>query len=591
MADFRIDAPKLLKAAKRAYNDHAGFRASYQFARGELAGPWFGLGEVPQTRWDVQSDEPGTECPVSLIDELIDTYLPNLTGPQMKAILQPVRPSLRGWATLRQAKLNLTLKLIDFANVDRLVVQDMLMSGMGCYRTGIRAGSDLLQVSRRLSAQIQEGDPFVKRISPIDIIRDPEARDPSEERFYGHIYTVEREYAQELGICDPDVLEQLEPLSHSNIRKGNGPAGNDDLDIIDQVELIDLIVFKGGKAYEMTLAPWDNGPEKFVIEPREYDGCELGMLEFVGLHTVNECVRGKAPAQKIMDLHLATKEMARKMVRQSLKHKRVNIYRQDQSDTVEDIRVAGEEDFVAGDPDAHAPVEQGGILQGMQEAYGWMRQESNKSSANVQLLGGRGMGGRGTATGDSILQGNATAILQWSREQVNASRVRVLQRLSDYEDTYEGQPQTIAETIETGDEVEFLYDPATREGRWHEYNHSILVTTTSSQDTNSKQRRLVEMMQSGPQFLMAVAQMGGDVEAAADLIAREFEIEEFSEVFKTSTSQQIDQAMAQQVAPPGQPVAARTLRGGKATPMGRPGMGPTGALNLTRSDLAATVPQ
>lgn len=582
------DAKKVSEAAKTAYAEMDWYREVYKIARDEFAGPWHYNSHLASNRWEVGSlgGVGSTQMPINLIDELIGTYIPNLCGTEITAKLTAERTSLRGWATLRQAKLNQQLKSMEFASTDRLVVHDAMLSGMGIYRVGVNQGSDMLHMNGRLGARTKQGESWVRRVSPRCSIRDPESDNYDKDRFQGEIYTVEREWAMSLGICNNDVLEQMDCTHELAPVDADGP-NKEALALVDMIQLVDMVVFKGGKAYEMTIPAWGHGPDdQFVIDPREYDGCELGMFEYLTLQNINDRTIGKSPVQTLMDLHLALVAIAKRNVEAALRLKRNFIFRQDQADQVEDLRTAPQDGFIAGDPSGVLPVVQGGVTEEGKLAYDFLRGMANSASPNIDLTSGKGTGAN-TATLASILQGNSTVIIQGSKELVSNSRINIIRRLSDYEDTYQGPASNITHAMPDGKKIELTYDPAARQGEWSDFNHDVGVTTSQAQEPNMKQARVAQVMTAAPMFLEAVAQLQGNMQAASDMIANQFVIPEFSDIFPTPQAQQIDQAMGQMVPGPVQPAGARVLKGGKAAPMGA---NPSAPINQIRSDYAGSTP-
>lgn len=573
-----LKAQKLNTACKTAFKQLGWFREVYCTARDQMAGPWHFNEMAAADRWSAgKLTEDSTQMPINLLDELVTAYLPNLTGSQITVKITAKRPSLKGWAALRALKLNHELQMMNFADLDRQVVQDAMLSGQGCFRIGINQGSDVLHLNHRIAARIQPGQSFVKRVSPMRIIRDPEAMDEDSQRFYGEIYRVEKDWAMMMGIFDNDVFGSLKTSAETR-RLDDGTKASEELDIVETVELIDLTIFRNGKAFEMTLPMWETGHEdKFLIEPRESDACELGVLEFLTFQNVNERIIGKSPAQSIMDLHLAMAKMGRRAIEQILAHKRNGVYKQDQSDLADELRTAAPEEWIAGDPTAVAQIISGGMTKEAEIGIQFMRQESNRVSANPQVSG---TGGNSeTATESSILAGKSQVILQSVRERVNASRERVMMRLSNYEDTYQGQPQTLTHDTPDGQAIEMIYDPSTREGKWTDFNHDIKVTTTQAQEPNMRQARMIQVMQAGPAFIGAAMQTGGDPSAAADFVTKEFDCPSFGEIYPTPMGQQIDAAMGQMVQPPQQAQGQRQIKGGKSK-----------MINQVRSDMAPGVP-
>jgi len=570
-----ITPRRVLDVLKRAYNHLQAHRSVYYTARAQFAGPWHGSAHDPLTRWDpVAKGAAVPFCsPVNRMSEMLEAYLPNLTGTSFDTTLTPQRAQLKNWALLRQLRINQVLRTAGVAEVDEAVVQDAVLSGQGCYLVGLNAGSDMLQVSGALSDRIEPNTPFVTRIPPSCVIKDPTAgSDQTRGQFAGHIYVCERQRAIDLGL-DADLVQQLPCAYDAASRMVDDPAWKDttghiDDWLFDHVLLVDVILYSGQKAYKATLPPW-GGPEFWLCEPQEWTGADKGRYEWLTLRSVNDVVAPKSPAQDLMDMHLACAQAAGKMVRQILKTGRRYLYNPDQEDTAIEIRDGREDEWVQSDnPDVFKDLTVGGLMGEMVPGYQWLTAEAEQSTINPQQASGR-VDSSKTATGASLMAGRADRVLGSIRAKRDTALNFVARRIGMALDEGDDRKRILQRTYTVGGRsipVELLYDPARREAAFDQFDYSVQVTTVQSMDPRQKQRGMAEFMVAAPPWIQFVAMAGGNVSAAMRLMQKTYEQPEIGQIFPTQ-----DILMAEQI----MKSLAPDVMGG--------GMGPRGIQQLGKS--------
>jgi len=541
-----ITPRRVLDVLKRAYDGQRAraHRAVYYAARDEFAGPWHGSSHDPKSRWALGVKNLPFTAPVNRMSEMVEAYLPNLTGTNIKSTLIPHRTQLKAWALMRELRINQVIRTTDLAQTDEAVVQDAVLSGRGTYLVGINAGTDVLQVSGALSDKIEPNTPFIVRVPPSNMILDPTAgSDQTRAQFAAHIYTVQRdlamERAQELGL-NPDLIDQLPCVEDAGSRMIDDPAftettQNADDWLFDHVCLIDVIMYSGSKAYKATLPPW-GGPEFWLSDPVEWSGADKGRYEHMTLRKVNDRVEPKSPAQDLMDMHLACAAAAGKMVRQILKTGRRYLYHPDQEDAAIDIQNGGEDELIKSEsPSVIAELEVGGLIDQMLPAYEWLTGEAEQTTINPKTATGRSDFSR-TATGSAIVAGKADKVLGSIRNKREEALNAVIRRIGMALDEGDDRTRVLQRMYLIGGRsipVELQYDPSRREGAYDQFDYETLVSTVASMEPRQRQLGITELIGVMPRFIQSVVLMGGDVSAAMRLLQRAYEQPELGQIFNT----------------------------------------------------------
>lgn len=595
-----ITPRRVLDVLKRAYQcaSARAHREVYYAARGQFAGPWHGSSHDPLTRWAPVKGKTPFAAPVNRMSEMVEAYLPNLTGPNIETTLTPQRTQLKAWAMLRELRINQVIRTADLPAVDESVVQDAVLSGRGTYLVGLNSGTDTLQVSGALADQIEPNTPFVTRVPPSCMILDPTAgSDQTRAQFSAHIYTVQRDYvlelAQEIGL-DADLVNQVPCIEDVGSRMIDDPAFNatnahrDDY-LFDHICLIDVIMYSGRKAYKATLPPWD-GADFWLIEPMEWSGADKGRYEHMTLRKVNDQVAPKSPAQDLMDLHLALAASAGKMVRQVLRAGRRYLYHPDHEDAAVDIRDGGDDELIKSEnPGVLNEIEVGGMLDSMLPAYQWMSNEAEQTTINPKLATGR-EDSSNTATGATIIAGKADKILGSIRNKRETALNAVSRRIGMALDQGDDRKRVLQKMYLIAGKsipVEFSYDPSRREGAFDQFDYMTQVSTVAAMEPRQRQLGITEFMRVMPGFIQAVAMMGGNVSAAMRLLQRAYEQPEIGQIFPTADTQMQDailKSLAPDVMGTG-PTGMQPIKSGAGA--GGGGMGKTAQI---QSDYSQRVP-
>jgi len=531
----------------------AWVRGLYSQASSLLAGPYYGAAVVQEAR------PIGSRAVLNVLATLMDAYMPQLTGDRWRIRCDPKMAGLTGDAILRGHRLTQIADEIRVAQTDRRVVMDSALCGEGVYRIGLREGADWIRVDGELH---DSGQPFVARVPPGQFTRDPLSRHWHDDRFRGDRFTCDRQWLLEMGIGDPDKVRSLPSIADQSVQRDMtspeaqiGLAG-DDLLSDDLIQLWYLEVWDGARRLEMVVPDLD-GYDGWIIEPREYMGYEAGPYECLHLYDHPDRPTGISLAARLIDLHLAIKDVSERLVDHILRTRRNMVYRTETGrETAMAIQEALDDQPIPGDPESVREVVSGGLIDQFARGLDVLLRLADSAGASLRQAAGR-EGVANTATEAHMIAGKAQNVMDMVRSPVTEARRRIVQRLSWYEDTAPVRQQVYGMQVIPGVLTNVVYDPATREGDFSDFSYDCRVESASGMDAPTKIARLSQVVQVLPPWVQLVAGLGGDIAAALRLFASEFP--EIDECFPTPQGMQAAQAMAQMAGPPPQAAGVRRV--------------------------------
>ena len=531
----RITPQRIVNAARRGWELRGWVRDNYAATVAALAGPYHGASH--------RADGMGGKQILNVLGTMCDTYLPNLLGHEFRIKCNPTVGGLSGHALMRSLRLTQMAQEMGLAQQDQRVVMDALLAGEGIWRVGLKAGSDLI----RADGEIHDpGEPFAVCVPPGQFTRDPLARHHSEARFAGDRFLADRETLLEYGIGDPDVVMRIQSITdHGEQRDPTSPTAQglvsaDDVISDDLIELWYLTLWDGTRRLEC-LVPDLTAFDKFLIEPQEYQGPEEGPYEFVNLYNHPTHATGISLAQRLLDLHYSIAEISARAVSHILKTKRNMVYDGERGqETAMAITEALDDEPIQGDPNSVAEKVTGGLIDQFQRGLDVAMSMADNAGASLLQSSGR-KGVADTATEASIIAGKAQGIMAMIRGPVEQARKNVVKRMSWYEDTAPARAQIYGVEAQPGVLTDVLYDPATREGTFSQFAYDVVVYTPTTMDESTKLARLAQLVSVMPQFIMFVAQLGGDIQAALSLFTADFP--ELNDVFPNPVAMMMAQEM------------------------------------------------
>lgn len=529
-----------------------------------------------------------TKRPINLLYQVVSTLLPQLVGKSVKVDVNARSAQLGPWGRLRQLRVERLLDEIDFPGVDEMVTLDALMGGLGIWRVGLRAGSSLYDVGGEL---FDVGQPYAARVDLDDFARDPLSRVPEEDGWRANRVRVPRQYLLDTGLIDPDAVRSLQTINAQMM--GNKPGevetltsnesgAANDRPFQDMVALWDFTLYDGDKKYTCWVA--DDRQDEFLMPIREFEGPERGPYEFLQFLQIPNNNMPASVAGQLIDLHLALAAVATKLTKQILTAKTIFTYEPNGEDTAAKVRDADDLEILAvqGGGAGVNVHELGGIINQLYPGLDMMMSMANNQGLSFQVLQGSKDVGK-TATVGQILQNNSQTILSKLRDTCLATKTRVVRQLAWYMENDPLAQEVYPVRLPGGEMIDVQWDAQAKEGDWEDFNFQVRPFNPPTIDPNADRLRFIEAMQNVAPFAQAVAQLGGNVQAAMKLVATKFDDPAWDEIFPTPEGQQMGQLLAQQ--PRGQAIGMQPA--GPAGAQANGGAGRT-MIQQQQADNAAT---
>lgn len=540
----RIEPKRIVTAARHGWYRRDWIRHNQLLAEQQLAGPYF------RTMINPEAQKIGSTQPISVLGSMIDAYLPQLVSSRWTVDCTSKLTGFQGEAAMRGLRLTHLCEELKIPAQDRLVTLDTLLCGEGMWRCGLKDGPDWVRVD---SATYDPGQPFAIRVPPGNLTTDPIARHPDERRFIGDRFIADRQVLLEAGIGDPDYISTLPNITNQQVHLDpSAPqryAGltSDALLSDDLIELWYMMVWDGNRRLEMVVANLDQ-TDRFIIEPREYEGYELGPYESVRIYEHPNDANGISLAMRLMDLHLAVQRVAERTIRHVLKTKRNPVYSEEiGKETAMAINEAADDEPIPGDPNSVKEMVTGGMIDQFQRGMTVLLNLADNAGASLQQSAGRS-GVADTATEASIIAGKANNLIQMIRGPLQQARRNIIKRLSWYEDTAPVREQLYSITVGPGLKSNVVYDPATREGNFSDFTYDCGIEFATSMDQATRLVRLQQIVAVLPNFVQMTAMFGGDIRAALNLFTKEYP--ELADIFPTGVEETLKMLMTPGMMPP-----------------------------------------
>jgi len=538
------DAAKLLRVAKAAYDhteaDH--LRKFDAYSKAQFNGRWrTKLLELNFQDWKVLQPE-------NPIREMIQTYLTHVLGEEVAPDISPLALGDQGQATLREYRIRRLLDDIAYNDEHDAAIVDSMHS-IGCTYFGIKAG----QTAMRLNDQtLDPGEAFVARIPISSLVYDPNAPSWKRKAYMGHGYVASIDVMLENGIGNEKLIRSI-PKIWDNDKYGStavhpwAQSGcRVDEYIEDQIPLWDFTFLYRGKRFRCTLPPFD-GTNEFVVPPFEDMEIEKGPYNVLELGLSTGDGIALSPAMAMMDAHLIGKAMAGRLAWEGLNTRRKVVADQgDQAFVMKLLNPNDPDGVVFTNSQNVKEVVTGGMVKELLEAYYFMQGVRKTIGPNVQLAGGQDDPGD-TATGTSLLAGNAGMAFTFWRNRINRWTAGNLERLSWSLDTETGK-ERYDFPMPNGQSVPIVWNSNTRDTSYNQFKYSIKPSVGSSMDPRQKLRSLFEIMGAIPAFMQSVLMMGGDTQAAINAIAHVSEMPELARILPTQSTMLIQQQLMQGLA-------------------------------------------
>jgi hypothetical protein len=560
-------------------------KARYRFLA-QYVGPFYAKNKMGGEAEDKKA------APLNLMFNGVTTLVPNLVSndPQVQ-VTTDMLPYRAYGSTFEKAVNHLVQKKIKLRRALRKVIIDSLFCA-GIMKVGIGSSDQTLNLDGKTW---DIGQIYADRVDLDDFVYDPMARDRDEWSFVGNRFRVPKEDLLESGQFDNAQIEKLcsrykegDFKNEVSNLSGDGRVMNEyNSDVREYVDLVEIFV---PKEQAIITLPYGNygGPQK-ILRAVEYDGPESGPFHMLGYAWVPDNVLPVPPASIWYWLHVLGNRIARKLVKQAERAKRVLAYTPAAMEDARQILDADDGDSIeVEDVNQVKEVNYGGMTEETKEFMGWVETEFSKQAGNIDLLSGTNADAP-TATQSEMLASNTNVRINDMQNIVYDFTADVCRDIGFLVHTDPLMDLTLCKRLGTGVEMQVRYTPEMREGDFFDYTFKIKPYSMARQDPNVQLKRLMEFLSQGiPALTQAALQLGPafKLENAIALVGRRMGIDELDELIDSQLlMQQLVAQMQTQPQPDGKAPGAKPQGDGGA-PMGgvRPqqpnpnGYGPVGGV-------------
>lgn len=571
------DPQKLALSAKRA-NDRMRWVRERRAGNMKLAlGPYYG----PEAAgiYEASGDR---KSPVNLIGQAIRNYHALLCPSTVANTPTAKRRMLSGEALKLGALLDQVWERQDLCRA--LVapcIKDAMFGGIGIALVGEKAGSDQLEAN---GAMVRLGEMYAERVDLNDWIIDPVARTFAERAYEGHRYRVPLEYALDCGVFKgkEELLRQLPKVGEARQSDYTGvdlfsKTNTDDKEaLFEQVELMDITIFAGDKAYQVTMgASLDRveGAEYLLVS--DYSGPPPSRYAYLWFDDVPNNTIPQAMASGWIDLHFAGDRVVSKMIRQMLKAKRNFAFNRGSSDDAQALLEAPDMEGVGVDDAASLKqIDMGGVMDDFYKAMPFLEAKFADTSAGAQQLAGTAQASDSKTLGEAeIRQTNQSNQTRKLHERVDLFQTDISKKLSFYATTDPMIKAPVTVRIAGGEQLDLHYAAENRRGDWQDFSFTIRTSRSQNMDPAVKAAAVVSLLKDAAPAVMALAQQGacdfmGVMRNLCQLTDNPELAEYLNDPMVQMTMQQMGMNIDQQTGEQGQPVPM----GGGPTPSPKSGV-------------------
>lgn len=567
-----FDPRKYLEMLEHSYADMAWLREASRLSIAEYKG----------RRRNKQGSNHINKRPINALNQLVSTYLPYISAYKVVSKIRSRGEGLRAEAEFREYLTDLQLEAMEFADTDREIGLDAILSSFGAGKLINSLGAGRFKSD---DIATDPGEIVFRRTPPEDIVFDPNARSIRSCHVIFDRYTADKDQLidslRRHGLTDKaKLLENLTPLHEQpdmvEIR-GLGLQAREETSPTNQIVLWDAAIFDGNELYIGTLPHWDDtgDQQQWIVEPEIYTGGERGPHLFVSLMDVPNEPFGMSVADQMFELHQALQRIGEKAYKQIIKTKRVNTYKASQRQDADAIKHADDDEFVGvADPEAINEVISGGLLAEMAPGIEFMFGMLNRSTQNVDFAGGRG-GGGGTATEQAIRDSRISKGFGDMHERMMQMRRKAIKRMNYWMD---GIPTLEARRVIPGafKSVELTYSNASRRSPYDAFEYNCAVVTAESLDPVMRVAKVREASATLAELMTTAQTFGGEPSVVPDLVADMFDLDEIRQMYPSRNSAMLEQAR-QSITQDGNADGERTGMGAESAQQGpgapgRPGM-------------------
>jgi len=509
----KVQRGRVLKAVKTSERAISPFRQMYKELIRDYVGSWY------------STNGARNKTLVNLSNQTARIYTVALAANNPQVMVST--PIEENWPFAKRFEVNLA-KLISDMELDvtfRTIVLDAYFC-IGCGVVMMRDTDTLFHglLESEEDVWLDPGEPWMNRVSPIDLVLDMTAKDLSKMRFCGHRYRADYEKVMAEPGYDKAVKARLMPTSKTSVDDpdfaNNIAAGEavDDDELKPMLWLQDLWIAENNTV--STLAVNQDLPP--LLE-REWTGSQAGPYKFLSLGTVPDNVIPASPAINLKGLHDLQNRLHRRMEKDSDSHRVINIFPPGKADIANNLRTAERNSWhPLSDPKSIQQVEFGGVDQRDQALALFIQDEYDRLGGNLLAMGGLGPQA-GTLGQEEMIHGQMSRMVADMRMSVvkfASACIWDLGRLMWEDQTLE--LQTSFSLGNSGIEIPSPWSEDYRVGNFEDYEFRVeeysMVYKTPEQKLQETFQVFREIAPLWPMFQASGASL--DAEAIVDEIAR-----------------------------------------------------------------------
>ncbi len=474
------------------------------------------------------------------IQEAFDAASQLFAVPSIKVKVEAKQLGKSGEATMQELRLTALADRIRLASMIESARDCALMGGNGYIRTGVVLG----QGAASMTGEMRDvGEIYAQDVLPEDVICDPNASSWELQTWRAIRVLMPRRLAMKLYATDeqgqeiPEMAAKVRQLPRYFKDNENQPTESlrrrkvkcEYADVLEMVEVWEFYLFVEGKVRWAvfpasshiealgTLRPWEDYAEGF----------EGGPLVRMTFQNVPGIAPGTSPLEKLTDIHASMRTLGKRIIDGINRAKVVTYGTEDDKALVEQAMAGVDGTHHTRTGGDGQPIQVLQIPYPSKDAYAglaFLRSEMNNRFINLAQIAGK-YGLSDTASEAMILNNNAQRLIASMQERLDNFISRVMSHLNRWMVLIDANglgPAMESYKYEFGGEtLELILDETTRE----EGELDVVVTASAKRpqvvDPMARAALRTQLLQSGPQIVMAWAQMGIDPALIGDLLAEE----------------------------------------------------------------------
>lgn len=439
----------------------------------------------------------GQEVIINKIQDAIRIWLQNMATGEPRTSIETLYPELRPFAFQFELAVNRHLSEILLGDVFSRGTLDAMFS-VGMFKTGLGVGAP--EVFESDGELIDPGRPFTDTVFIDDLMIDMSAKSFDKVDMIGDRYLRPRKWVEEMmrkaregepvvTIDDRNQSEMMPEPMMSGIQEGDESAR-----IYDDVWVWDRYLPKEN----MMITIADGADEPIAVW--EWDGPEGGPYDKLGWFDVPGYPLPVPPAANIMELHMFTNELMRKVGRQANRQKNVLVVEQAGEKGADIIRNSNDGEIAIvprGSLDHMKDIKYGGADPLTMQALIWAMQTTDTEGGNLQTLGGLGPSAE-TFRGDKLIHDTASSLIRFLQLGLMRTAKSILRKhawwvwVEDIRD-FSGWTSVPGEHDIP---IEWSFTAEEREGDYLDYNYSLVPHSLVEQTPEEKAQEVVELWHS-----------------------------------------------------------------------------------------------